>query len=151
MSLFQKLLLLNNTIRDCSSHCYNYDLILIPEQSICAIKCSILKDRKYSFNDECYESCPKRSYLFDNQEFICAKLICEHYYNYDQKDCIDEIPEGYFLNDTELKTIDMCHPDCKTCDKKESGNNTNCRSCFEDKYLLSCINLNIFFLIQVRF
>ena len=140
MSIFQKLLLLKDTKRDCTSHCYNYDLIYIPEEAKCEIKCNIFEDKKYSFNNECYESCPKRTYLLEG--FICIGLICEHYYDYEQMNCIDEIPEGYFLNDTELQTIDKCHPDCKTCDKKGSENNTNCRTCFEEKYLLygNCVS-----------
>jgi surface protein len=140
MSIFQKLLLLNDTIRDCTSHCYNYDMILIPEETKCVINCSLFEEKRYSFNYECYESCPKRSYLLEG--FTCEELICENFYDYEQKNCIDEIPEGYFLNDTELQTIDMCHPDCKTCDQKESENNTNCLSCFEEKYLLygNCVS-----------
>ena len=142
MSIFEKLLSLYDTKRDCTSHCYNYDMIFLPEETKCVINCSIYEDRKYSFNYECYESCPKRSYLLENERFKCEELICEHYYDYEQKNCIDEIPEGYFLNDTELQTIDMCHPDCKTCDEKESENSTNCRSCFEEKFLLygNCVS-----------
>ena len=141
-SLFQELLSLNNTKRDCTSHCYNYDMIFIPEENRCVINCSTFQDRQFSFNYECYESCPKRSYLPDNKGFKCEDLICDLYYDYEQKKCIDEIPDGYFLNDTELKTIDMCHSDCKRCDKKESENSTNCRSCFEDKFLLygNCVS-----------
>ena len=142
MSIFQKLLLLNDTIRDCTSHCYDYDMIFLPEEAKCIINCSIFENRKYSFNYECYESCPKRSYLLNNEGFTCEKLICEYYYDYEQKNCINEIPEGFFLNDTELQTIDICHPDCKTCNKKESENTTNCRSCFEERYLLygNCVS-----------
>ena len=142
MSIFQKLFLLNDTIRDCTSHCYDYDMIFLPEEAKCIINCSIFENRKYSFNYECYESCPKRSYLLNNEGFTCEKLICEYYYDYEQKNCINEIPEGFFLNDTELQTIDICHPDCKTCNKKESENTTNCRSCFEEKYLLygNCVS-----------
>ena len=117
-------------------------MIFIPEETKCIINCSMFEDRKYSFNYECYESCPKRSYLPDNKGFACEEIICKHYYDYEQKNCIDEIPEGYFLNDTELQTIDKCHPDCKTCDQEESENNTNCRTCFEDKYLFygNCVS-----------
>ena len=45
------------------------------------------------------------------------------------------IPEGYFLNDTKKKTIDKCHSDCKTCDKKEIQGNSNCKTCKDNKFL----------------
>ena len=41
-----------------------------------------------------------------------------------------------------MQTIDKCHPDCKTCEEKEDGNNTNCKSCHESYYLLygNCVS-----------
>ena len=53
----------------------------------------------------------------------------------EQTECIEEIEDGFYLNDTELKTIDKCHEDCRTCDKRPTENNTNCKSCHSDKYL----------------
>ena len=37
---------------------------------------------------------------------------------------IENITEGYYLNDTYYKTIDKCHPNCRTCDEPEKDNNT---------------------------
>ena len=67
---------------------------------------------------------------------------CSYIYNYNQTECLEEMPEGYYLNDSILKTIDNCHPDCRTCDNKETFNNSNCISCFPDKYLYygNCTN-----------
>ena len=142
MTLFQKLILLNNTQRDCSFYCYNHDMRFIIEENKCIIDCSKNEDRRFEYDYECYDSCPKRTYLPNNQGFICENLICEYFYDYEQKKCIDKIPDGYFLNDTELQTIDRCHEDCRTCDKKEDANTTNCNSCFESKYLFygNCIS-----------
>ena len=61
-------------------------------------------------------------------------MNCKYYYNLEQTGCINIIDEGYFLNDTEQKTIDKCHQDCRTCNKKDTENNTNCNSCPSDKY-----------------
>ena len=85
----------------------------------------------YLHNLNCVSSCPIRTYLSDR---ICQDLNCINYYSYSQKECIDNIPEGYFLNNTLLKTIDKCHSDCKTCDKLYTQNNSNCNMCKGDKY-----------------
>ena len=37
-------------------------------------------------------------------------INCEKYINYEQTGCIDYIPEGYYLNNSKLKTIDKCAP-----------------------------------------
>ena len=66
---------------------------------------------------------------------ININLNCTHYYNYEHTNCLDNIPDGYYLNDSNLKTLDKCHLSCKTCDKKETLNSTNCKSCFDNKYL----------------
>ena len=45
------------------------------------------------------------------------------------------MPEGYFLNDTIERTIDKCHINCKTCDKKEDEYSNNCKTCPNSKFL----------------
>ena len=64
-------------------------------------------------------------------------MICDIYYNFEQNECIEILPDGYFVNDSSLKTIDKCDPQCKTCDKKIYfyPYNPNCKSCYEGKYL----------------
>ena len=39
-----------------------------------------------------------------------VSINCEKFYNYEQTGCIEYIPEGYYLNNTKLKTIDKCAP-----------------------------------------
>ena len=60
-------------------------------------------------------------------------LQCPTYVNYLQTECIDTIPDGYYLSDENSGTIDKCHSLCKTC---EEGPFTlseifymNCKSC----------------------
>ena len=64
-------------------------------------------------------------------------LICYNYYNYAQTSCLDTIPEGYFCNDTNNKTIDKCHEDCKTCKKRPIENNSNCLTCKNNLFFLN--------------
>ena len=60
-------------------------------------------------------------------------LNCPKYVDYMQVKCIDQIPEGYYLLDEYLGTIEQCHKLCKTC---KSGPYThgdtlhmNCETC----------------------
>ena len=103
----------------------------------------------YEYNYTCYKKCPKKTNILFNNSYSCKYLNCENnnsYYNFNQDECIDIIPDGYFLNDSSLNTIDQCHKDCKTCDKKEDINTTNCNSCYEPYFLYlgncttSCVN-----------
>ena len=50
------------------------------------------------------------------------------YFNYGHTGCIEEIPEGYYLNDTNERTIDKCPIHCKNC-TKESLSDNMCISC----------------------
>ena len=73
----------------------------------------------------------------------CEDLNCLKYYNYYQNKCIDEIPVGYYMNDSILKTIDKCNENCKTCNESSTNISMNCLSCKDDKpflYLGNCFN-----------
>ena len=73
---------------------------------------------------------------------------CPKYYSYDRESCLDEIPEGFYLNSTEDKTIDKCHDNCKTCDEGPTETNNNCLTCIDEGNIYldlgncreSCIN-----------
>ena len=54
-------------------------------------------------------------------------------YTYMSK-CYEICPDGTY-NNINNYTCEECHPDCKTCDKPAEMNNTNCKSCFSDKFL----------------
>ena len=120
---------------------------LISEKNKCIEDCNKDEIFRYEYKKKCYEGCPLKT---KNISYICQDLNCTQFYNLEQNDCINEIEDGYFLNDTEQKTIDKCHEDCRTCDKKATENNTNCKSCFPETYLLygNCISIceNGFFL-----
>ena len=78
-----------------------------------------------------YEGSSLTEYLFNLNLNISPinPLNCSNYYNYEQTECIDSIPEGYYCNNTLLKTIDKCHENCKTCKKGPTSINNNCLSC----------------------
>ena len=75
-------------------------------------------------------------YKFYEKSTNCLK--CDKYVNYLQTQCIDEIPEGYFLLDQNLGIIGKCHSLCKTCKYQPVEINKqvhmNCETClYENK------------------
>ena len=132
--IFNELLKMDGTTRDCSSDCYNYRRISIPEKKLCC--------RKYEYNGSCYDDrCPSRtkatcsdSYNVDCNR--CNSFNCPNqYYNYAQNDCTSDI-KGFYVNDTELNTIDKCHDVCETCSKGPiDDEHPNCDSCKGSRHL----------------
>ena len=118
-----------NTKNDCSNICFLETKQLNIEEKKCILDCSKSDKNNYEYNNTCYEGCPKRTKISSTNEFLCVDLNCEYYYNYEQTDCLTTLEDGYYLNDTILKTIDKCHTDCKTCNKGEENGNSNCLTC----------------------
>ena len=76
-------------------------------------------------------SCDDDKFNYYKKSTNC--LDCPKYVDYNQTKCINEIPEGYFVENEYLGTIDKCHELCKTCEKKpveENGEiHMNCKTC----------------------
>ena len=133
---------------DCQNNCFSNSVKIDFNQFKCINECEMSPYSKYEYNSICYGICPMNTHNWPTNNFLC-KDDCEifnQYYNYEKTLCIDEIPQGYFVNDSNYNTIDKCHPDCKECDKKNDANNSNCKSCLNNKFLYlgncvtSCIN-----------
>ena len=124
----------NDTKQDCSEDCYGIgnSRLAIAEKKICC--------PKFMYNGNCYNKCPPRMEV--NESKICKNLTCDYWYNYNQDECINEIPPGFYENDTNLKTIDKCHENCKTCKKGPTETKEKCLSCKDDSlylYFSNCI------------
>ena len=81
---------------------------------------------KFEYNKTCYEFCPRGTYNFTENK--CKDLNCSYYYNYNLTECITTIPEGYYCNDSNHKTIDKCNIKCKNC-SNDSVSIDLCISC----------------------
>ena len=96
--------------------CYNNSYKFFYDKSECIDSCSKDAIYKLEYENICYQTCPHGTHMSPQNNNICEKdLECEHYYNYEYTGCIDEIPTGYYLNDTNRKTIDKCQIKCKEC------------------------------------
>ena len=137
-NIFNEILILENIERDCSDVCYGpgKKRAYIQEKKLC---CPVVE-----YNGSCYDKCPPKTKM-TNEKIHCKYFTCSNYYNYEQSDCINVIPEGFYLNDSALKTIDKCHENCKTCIKGPTEIKENCLSCREDtelmyQFLGNCFN-----------
>ena len=74
-------------------------------------------------------SCDENSKFYEKSANCLDCVLRDKFVNYYQYDCIDFIPEGYYLLNEKDKTIDMCYKTCKSCSRKGNSNNHNCIEC----------------------
>ena len=135
--------LLNNN--DCQDSCFLENMKLSINVKGCIVDCSYSSyNELYEYNNICYSECPENTYISPDNEYLCLKkLNCEQYnkyYNYENTSCINNIPQGYYVNDKIKKTIDKCHSDCKECEEKYNDKSSNCKSCLNNAYFLDLGN-----------
>ena len=107
--------------------------------SKCHENCKNCYDLNNDENKHNCLSCKENYLLYNNSNCLNCKNL-NLYTNYEQTSCIDTIPLGYYLNNTEYNTIDKCHKNCLACDKGlTDDNNMNC---------LNCDNENGYYLIE---
>ena len=128
-NIFAEIFNMSSSERDCEESCYGIKRIEIKEKKLCC--------PKFEYNGYCFDKCPSKTRDMENNK-ICQNFSCPYgnknnefkYYDYDQNDCIDSVPEGYFCNDSIFNTIDKCHDKCRTCNESATdSNHTNCDSC----------------------
>ena len=105
-------LILSSYIRsNCSNLCFINLNRYIYEKNKCIDYCFNDDTYKYEYKGLCFISCPN-----------------ETYFNYDSMECFEEIPVGYYLNNSNLKTIDKCDIKCNKCSLESMSNNL-CITC----------------------
>ena len=78
-----------------------------------------------SCRDEMYKLYPKNKNC----------LNCPKYVNYEQTECINEIPDKFYLNDSSSGIIEKCHELCMMCSLGPTDNSMNCDYCIDGYYL----------------
>ena len=139
-NIFEIIKNFTGTVRICSVECYETERVNISEKKLCCPSVRYL--------DNCYDKCPSKTHVI-NKPNICEYFNCNkknskneyyEYYNYEQTDCITNI-SGYYMNDSNTRTIDKCHEDCIECKGEYSNVTTNCTLCKDAKpyiYLGNC-------------
>ena len=120
-----------NSKENCDDNCFTNTINkFLIEKGECYESCKDTTTNLFEYNNQCYTSCPSGTEEYPFGSFFCIdSLDCTNsYYNFDKTECIDEIPEGYYCNDEEKKTIAKCQDKCQTCDKT-SVENDLCIKC----------------------
>ena len=97
-------------------------------------------------------TCDENMKFYEKSKNCLDCVLRGKYVNYEQNDCINEIPDGYYLLNEEYKTIDSCYISCKKCETKGDENDHKCNECSEDypynykniKCLDDCSKENLF-------
>ena len=100
---------------------------MIIDKKKCINNCSSDDTYKYEYNNKCYSSCPNETFTFRYQN----KCVNEN-----------EIPENYYVVDSNLSIIDKCDNKCIKCTKESVQNNNSCTSCNIDYFPLYIDILN---------
>ena len=75
---------------------------------------------------KCFDNCMTCKIFgtgIDNQQ--CDTCIPEYYFVEGTKNCLEDSPEGYYL-DKEEEKHKKCYESCKTCTNKKEKNSHNC-------------------------
>ena len=121
----------DSNVFDCTDSCpsgYNK----IEQKLKCSKDCRNDAPYIYEFEGNCLEECPEK-YHAPNDDKVCVlALHCDNYYNYEYTGCEETIPEGFYCNNTEARTLDKCKQKCKTCSYESVNDNNLCTECNKD-------------------
>ena len=90
--------------------------------------------KKFEYENQCNTKCPSGTEEIPVGSYFCVDVLdcSSSFYNYDKTECIDKVPEGFYCNDEEKKTIDKCQEKCKLCEL-QSVNLDLCVECNGEK------------------
>ena len=63
-------------------------------------------------------------------------ILCEKYLYYDNNECLNNIPEGFYLFDENKRMIKKCHESCKLCIKGPNQISNNCQKCKNNNHFI---------------
>ena len=77
-------------------------------------------------------TCDENSILYEKSGNCLNCYARGKYANHYENECIDSIPEGYYLEDEQTKAIEKCYFTCKKCEVGGDSNDHKCTECGED-------------------
>ena len=97
----------------------------------CHEKCQSCSSNKKGITSLNCLSC-EGDYIFYDYSHNCLDCAFQNkYVNYYQYDCLDYIPDGYYLLNNANNIIDKCYISCKHCSEKGTLTNHKCTECSE--------------------
>ena len=91
---------------------------------------SCIKSKSNSTYLNCL-SCDDYSIFYEKSKNCLNCVLKGKYVNYYQYDCIEIIPEGYFLLNEENKIIEKCYISCKSCNEQGNSDDHKCLECHD--------------------
>ena len=76
-------------------------------------------------------SCDENSILYEKSANCLNCMAKGKYANHYENECIDFIPDGYYLENAENKALGICYFSCKKCSTGGDSNAHNCIECGE--------------------
>ena len=77
-------------------------------------------------------TCDENSILYEKSGNCLNCFAKGKYANHYENECINFIPDGYYLEDESTKALGLCYFSCKKCDDKGDSNDHKCTECGED-------------------
>ena len=128
-----------NECQDCNINC---ETCLFPENSqLSSMNCLTCSEDKIIHEDDSSNHLKSCFVIHDNEtksfynpnslsnNISSCKQLFGKYIKENTNECIDLIPEGYYISNETTGLLSPCHPSCKTCSKNYTYNNTNCDTC----------------------
>ena len=120
-----------------SSNCFKdpigYYLNEYKNYSSCHPLCAYCESKEINATYMNCISCIENDYVFYPKSKNCLK--CTNFVNYEQTECINEIPDGYYLLNNSYGLIEKCNEYCSKCTNAPTINNMNCDKCIDGYYL----------------
>ena len=120
---------------------------LISDKKKCIDDCKNDNQYIYDYNNNCKQTCPTNTKKYEDQKLCLDDCYTELFeYNneclndcpsgkhrifIDRNRCTDELPEGFFLDNTD-NIYKKCFETCKVCNQVGNDDNNNCDQCIDN-------------------
>ena len=120
---------------------------LISDKKKCIDDCKNDNQYIYDYNNNCKQTCPTNTKKYEDQKLCLDDCYTELFeYNneclndcpsgkhrifIDRNRCTDELPEGFFLDNTD-NIYKKCFETCKVCNQVGNEDNNNCDQCIDN-------------------
>ena len=81
-------------------------------------------------NNNCVSSCGNKLVVLNGKCTTCKNQNNKYLLN---NQCIDSVPDGYFISDSSFNILSQCYSTCKTCNELGNENEDKCITC-KDNY-----------------
>ena len=133
--------------KNCYSICPSPYNKLISDKKKCIDDCKNDNQYIYDYNNNCKQTCPTNTKKYEDQKLCLDDCYTELFeYNneclndcpsekhrifIDRNRCTDELPEGFFLDNTD-NIYKKCFETCKVCNQVGNDDNNNCDQCIDN-------------------